>query len=472
MTIHITRTESTIRVDKFGPSADAALAYAEQAETHAAAAAASARLHGLFKTSVADDYIRTLVTDIGIEGGDAGHDYLLNYETIFFPGIPLYRVRFFLHDETLGIDVAQWTWQASTDGTGSFAPTIFMTQAAEGATLASYTGITATAWIDWSAIDWTKGLTTYTTAAQAGFARDVIVTNDRMDEFLLRAEPKIHLTVGAGTPTDTHFNTVAAAIASLYIPGLTITRSTYPCSNICTFSNQVLVEVVDDAYSEQISATSIGSVDQSPVLIPHFLTLRLRQDSVIYMDELTNTAPVLEAPFSFRIEGGTVEQRGAGYVVHSDNENAISKRATVGPAVLRHHIRQTFTGTLSADATSNAWMIGAGLSNGQTIHLDGARIIRGGTNVAALLGVHTSPTTTDPGLVLVRNSYFNDAAITGSQGGIELLKSHAMTVQHAVRIENSTLGKINVGNSAGGSSGYRQEGKLDSDITVVGTLDV
>ena len=184
---------------------------------------------------------------------------------------------------------------------------------------------------------------------------------------------------------------------------------------------------------------------------------------------MTGSAPVLEGPFPFRIERCTIESRGPGYSAHVDNSNAVAKRASAGPAILNYPMVQVFEDcTLKCGLDQLTWNIGCGLSNGHLLRLVRCNIETASNLVG--LGAHTSPGTTDPARIELVDCYFNDVLITG-QNAVSLLKSHAMTVQHEIVVNNTEMARINVGNSAGGDPGFGVRGKLDSGITVTGTLD-
>lgn len=414
-----------------------------------------------FLQAVSDTYMRNVVEDIYVEGGMPGHVYVLNRETLNLGG-GNGRVTFRLHNATLGIDVAQWQkldTQANINARTS--PYIFGYQGS----LVGYRGVTFSARINWTAItDWAQALTTYTTAAQGGIRPDRVSGWHRIGVFKELAEPKIRLTVGAGSVTATHFNSFAAAIASLYIPGVTITRSTYPCSDICSFANQVLIECIDDGYSESIAATTIGGIDQSTVLLPPFITLRGRGDTRLHMSAGPLTAPVIEAPFPFRIERMVIESQGPGYAVHIDNNNFLAKRATVGPPILAYRMMSVFYEcTIIGSVSQLTWTIGCGISNGHTIRLERCRII--GAAGLPMLGVHTSASTTDAGEIEVIDCYFNDALIT-SATAMQLTKINAMSVQHKVIIENTDMASFSVGNTIDVTPGYQRRGKVDPAISI------
>lgn len=442
------------------------------AVTIAAAAVAHRRYSSPYVEEMADEYSREIVEDIHIDGGDSKEDgrYILNRESLNLGG-GNGRVQLRLYDRVLGIDVCEWgLLDTQANLLARTSPYVFLTQGA----LPGFTGITATAEVNWPGLNFTTAFSAYTTAAEGGIRGDRVTTRaEIMKRFAEKAEPKIKLTYGAGAVTATHFNSFEAANTSLQIPGTTITRSTYPSSDICSFSNQVVIECVDDAYSEEIaSRVSSPGINMGALLAP-FTTLRGAGDgtTMLYMDS-GDDAPVLEGPFPFRIEKMHLKTLAgsSGYTMHNDNQNGNAKRATVGPAILRYPMVQVFEDcTLETSIDMLTWNIGCGLSNGHLLILRRCRIITGAPAKIGL-GAHTSGSTTDGGTIIVEDSYFNDELIT-PQNAIALLKSHAMTVQHDIVVRNSALAGISVSNSAGGDPGYRLVGKLDSDITVTGTLD-
>jgi hypothetical protein len=423
-----------------------------------------------FLTTATDTYIRPIVSDIYIEGGDAGERYCLNYEVLDL-GSGNGRIRFTVYDTIAGIDVC--TRVVSGTKAALVADTrktlvLFQND------MAGFTGITATIWVNWANITtWSGLITTYTTMAATGIRADRTITPSEMRARFKRGpEPKTLLTVGAGTVTATHFNTVLAAVQSLYDPAYTITRSgPFPMSDKCSFSNQVVVRVIDDAYSEQITLVSPGGSDQSPLVLPPWITLDLPQDALIYSNEASNTGPTIEAPFPFRIRGGTVDCQGSGYAIHIDGVNGTAKRATVGRLILRYPLVSIMEEmTIKGGATQDTWTIGTGLSNGQDFIVDRCRVVMRAASVTGI-GIHDSPSTTDAGEITITDTYVNDVAI-GAAYGIQLLKSSARTVQHRVTVRNTNTGSLGVGNSGGGASGYIRNGKIDSGITITGTLDV
>jgi len=395
---------------------------------------------GPFRAGVSDQYLRELVTDFWVEGGDPEIDYILNYETAFFAGSNLYRIRLILRDAQTGTDVAMWARQGNTDFRSDLPNTVFFTQRI----LPQYTGITAIAHLDRTKIDWSKtALTTYTQPDEAGLVADRILSRSEIEtRFAAASEPAITLTVGAGMATGTHFNSFKAAIESLYSDNTTITRSTFPCSDIASFTNQVCIECVDSNYSEEMIARRIGNIDQG-ILVPPFVTLKGRGDTLLFLPDTGGTAPVLEAPFSFRIEGLNLENRGQGYAIHIDNANGLSRRDERNRSSLHFPLISVMKDTRFIGSSNQlTWLQGCGISNGHLMVMDNC------DNEAAIatnmFGIHNSPGTTDAGRVEIRNSRFNDAQFSAA-AAVQLVTSSQQPVVHEVVATNSTLGRITNG---------------------------
>lgn len=269
-----------------------------------------------------------------------------------------------------------------------------------------------------------------------------------MQRFAAGAEPKVRLTVGTGGL----FPTFAAAIRSLYIKDIEINRGTFPCSDIAAFSNQVLIECIESGYAERMPTQKLYGISQS-VLVRPFVTLRGRGDTRLYLTADDSDAPVLEAPFSIRIEDIVLDSGSTGYEVHVDEHNSRARRSEVGVSRLNFPLATIFARTsFYGSPKQQSWLLGCGISNGQLLRLEDCRCRLSAPQQA--LGVHTSPGTTDAGRIEVVRTSFNDREVAGS-AAMQFLKSHAMDVQHDVRLEASDYGRIEQGNSAGGADGFR-----------------
>jgi hypothetical protein len=444
----------------------ATTAFVSEYDTRMATALAAARAEGqtVFLTSATDTYARRLVKELYIEGGE-GDSYILNYETQTLSG-PLYRIQFFLRSVALGANVASWSKQNADLPTliASLPESVKLAQVVNGANQTGYAGVEATLFPTWSALEMTKALTAYTTTAATGVDPACIVSNGQMDDFLVAPRPKGVIYVG---PSET-YTTVADAVASLRNGVTPFSRSSYPNSDICTYSNQKLIQTSATHNETIVSFTVSGNANG--LLLPHYSTLHLPEGAKLSMNG-ADTAPVLEANHSCRIQGGgEIEQLGNGYGIHIDGVNGLS---VAGAAkFLRYrdrHVIENIT-IRHSGTTSTAAMIGMGISDGQTLICRGVRFIRVGTGTAPLVIAHTSPGCVVPGTIIFENCYFNDALISGSKG-LELLKSHSQTVQHKLIVNGTQIDEISASNSVGGASAWVRQGWFDARITYSAILD-
>lgn len=431
-----------------------------------AAAMTASRAEGqtVFLPSATDSYARRLVKEMYIEGGE-GDSYLLNYETQTLSG-PLYRIQFFLRSVALGATVASWSKQNADLPTliASLPESVKLAQVVNGDKQTGYAGVEATLFPTWSALEMNKALTSYTTTAATGINPACIVSNSQMDDFLVSPRPKGVIYVG---PSET-YTTVADAVASLRNGATPFSRSTYPNSDVCTYSNQKLIQVPATHNETIVSFTVSGNANG--LLLPHYSTLHLPEGAKLSMNG-ADTAPVLEANHSCRIRGGgEIEQLGNGYGIHIDGVNNLSVFGA--SKFLRYrdrHVIENIT-IRHSGTTSTAAMIGMGISDGQTLICRGVRFIRVGTGTAPLVIIHTSPGCVVPGTVIFENCYFNDALISGSKG-MELLKSHSQTVQHKLIVNGTQIDEISASTSVGGASAWVRQGWFDPRITYSSILD-
>lgn len=426
-----------------------------------------------FIPTATQQYITSFITNGNVEFGDPEDDYYINMETIYYSGIPLYRIKFHLWSTNLNARVAYWESSETTDTTGSLPETVFLTNVASGTPQSGYEGISATLKVDWASIDWTLALTTFTDKTATGIRRAKILSTQEIESMYENdtVVPARVLTVGA---TDTDFTSVESAITSLYTSGLTITRSTYPCSDICTYSHPVEIKIVDDAYSEAIVGEDVSGTGTG-ILIPHGLILRGKGDSILSM--ATADCPLIEAPFTCIIDGFNLKTSNtstdSGYVIHIDNVNALSVVSTNDPKILRHRITTLIKNCLIETVEANtAPLLGCGISAGQKIIVKDCTLRRNGASpsTSTMVLVHNSPSTELAGSVEFYNCTSNDGDITSSIGLLQVLKSFTMTVKHKIVVNNTEASTITHSNSAGGNSGWVRVGSL-TGITYSTDLD-
>lgn len=402
---------------------------------------------GWVRPTATDPYLWQFLTDLHVEGGDPSRRYLINYETMHFASAGLHRISIVLHDWDAGLDVARWRFQSTTGERVPRDSSILLF----GDQLPTQSGITAFARVNWDRIDWTRQMTQYATPEQSGVRAERVLSREEIvDRFAREAEPKVRLTVGGGATSATHFNSFAAAVASLYIPDSPLHRALFPCSDIAAFSNQVLIECVDDAYSERIVEKKRAGISEG-LLIPPFVTLRGRGDTRLFVSD--TDAPVLEAPFSFRLEGMVLENLGEGYAIHIDHANGQTRRAPFGKGDLYFPLASVMKNSEFRGSSKQAtWLLGCGISNGQLIKLEGCKIRL--KKAVPGLGIHNSPGMSDLGRVEVTDCDFNDNTIPGATA-ISLLKSFPQEGQHPVQIRNTVYSRIENQTLVGSELGFR-----------------
>lgn len=356
-----------------------------------------------------DEYLKAMVRDIVVAGLDPDDRVWLNYETIFYSAIPLYRTKFTLHSEFYGNrPVATWSFQSSTLPT-DLPERIHLTMMADGgpnsitsAGLASAeVGASAILEIDWSQVSWDKATTEHATAG-ATEVRNCIVTTQDVEANWLAPTIKHRQRVTIGAAGD--YPTVVSALVAHQLDTFTISRSSYPSSDFMSAEYPMLFEVIDDNHVEEVLPVDINGLPQSTIMLPHGSILRMKPDTLLFMAAAGSTThPVIEMAFTAAIIGGTIEQRNTGgYVIHVDGVNSLSKRATIVDYTQRRRIQTVFRNVKVKTATGNtAPRFGCGISDNQTMLFDACWFDR--TDAKEVFLSHGSPNSVEPGRVIMRN---------------------------------------------------------------------
>lgn len=398
---------------------------------------------GVFLPSVRNSYLEDIIRGISIEGGDKSHQYIISqawfeyYPTGGAGGTPLYRWRIRVRDLTLGIDCCEYGDSSSVDPTtlpGKLEEWGYMTM---GSISTGETGLRGLVKIDWSKISWATAVqNNYTLASQSGIDPRNVFTNDEMDVFLERSNPKRILAVGAAGD----FTSVTAALQSLYKYGLTPAGqgTTLPWSNVCSFGNQVLIRVIDDDHHE----------DLNEALMVPYVTIRGKGigNTIFSHSSPDTTERLLEFRHSGCIEDCTLIQRGPAYIVHSDAVNDWSVVAAVGPAVQRFRIRKVLRRVelIAAATTGSAWGWGSGISSGEYVLFEDCRLSRTSTAIAAAtIGVHSSPNMWMGATVHFRRCVSDSALNTE----VTLLSGFAQATRNLCIVEGGNLKIVRAGSS-------------------------
>lgn len=426
----------------------------------------------VFTAAATDDYAKALFREISIEYGEPGHVYFLNYRT-HYDGAT-YKIWLQLENATRGQTVGVLERQGASAAAvkakfeGGYA---YLTLVSLGSVLPTptydpYVGTAALVQMDLDSIDWAKSQTAYTDETETAIrAEHVHSWREMQADWLAGARPAVTLTVGA---TGCDYTSVVDAVESLHDPDLagSIVSSSWPISNLVSWSRQVLIHVIDAAYTE----------DCAGLILPNFVTVRGQGKGNTVLTATGSAGPdlprVFEANHSCRFESMTIRQNGAGYAVHHDILNALTKRAINDPKVQLYRIWQVYSDVRVEAATGNAApLLGVGLSNGHWLYCEATDFIREGTGTTELVYVHNSPSNAEPGMLWFKNCRANDASIANSNGFLILGTTYAQTTaKHPVVIENTEAGEVGRVNTSGGAEAFVRQG-LWTGITYAPELD-
>lgn len=421
---------------------------------------AAARIPGCWNSLVTDEYLRRLITEIAVEGGDPADTYVINYETVFFSGISLYRYQFQARSVLTGANIATWSIQGATDPSLDYAPPrIILSNVSDGAVQANYQGTQVVLTINWDALETDKNQTAYTSAAQAGVHPSRIYTPDDMDDFLVSPRPKEVFTVGTGGD----YATLLAAFTALQYPVsrlANVARSSFPNSDLVAWSHQVQL-VILQGHAETIAAEQVNGLWQSTIVGIPYLSIVCQPDVVFTMEAAgANNAPVMEANFPIWVQGGRWIQNGNGYIFHIDAGNVLTQRSTTAGRLLwkhRHVFKDVELDHRGVNNTSHCF--GCGSSNGSTVIIDSPVLIRSGAGIAsaaAQILCHNSTDETDPALWILRHGISDDGARPGTGMG-NFITAHATTIRNRLIVEDFDAALLL------GDDGWVRRGKL-SDI--------
>lgn len=397
-----------------------------------------------FQPYVRNEWLEDRILAIGIEGADPGHQYIVSqawfeyYPTAGVGGTPLYRWKVRVRDVTLGIDCCEYGGSSGTNP--SLTPGLlpewgYMYQG----TIAAFTGMTGLVKINWPLIDWTVATQrNYTLPSEAGVAPHNCHTNDQMDSFLIESNPQLVLTVGAAGD----FPTVKAANDSLLRYGLVQNNqsTTLPWSDICSYTRQVLIQIIDDNYRE----------DLNELIMPPYLTIRGKGiDNTIFSHTSPDTTERLaEYRHSGCVEDCTWVQKGPAYIIHSDAFNDWSGAAATGPAIQRFRIRKIMRRVklVTEATTGNAWGWGSGISSWEYQLFEDCQLVRPNVvNTSAIIGIHSCPNMTRAATVHFRrcttDSFFNNEVV--------LLSGFAQNQLNRCIVEGGDLRLIRLASSFG-----------------------
>ena len=425
--------------------------------------------------SVSNEYLRRLVKRGSIERGVAGRKYVLRYWADIAGS--LHRVRFYLYDPVLDVQVAQKELQAEGDWPQQ--TTIFLTNAAAGSILPykEWLGVSMTLWVDPSAYENGQIDIAVTDPAEAGIDPRNVLTRENVRDRLRFGQVENILYVNADGSAD--FLTVQEAAASL-LEDPNSGRAWYPFSQIATPSNQYEIEIVganhEEEWLENIVDQGGGALTAQGIILWEGLTLRVRHDTVMH----TTGSETYEGPL-FEMYGGRIiapitarfEQRGYGYVGHIDAGNTLCGPATIGPERRTWQLVVTIDGgTWFGHAAHDDPIFGRGTSDDEDVLFTNGRTLRAAGNISSQPHYfsHTSPGSVFPGKTQFKN--WNASDVGTPADAIALVKSHAQTVRHHLIVDNCGIGSISEDHSIGGDSAWVLVGALPAGVTIDGDLAV
>lgn len=426
----------------------------------------------VFEPFATDAYAKAFIRGVTIsDNNDDGHFF--NYSTLLISGTT-YRFWLRLHSAARGgAEVARFDYQDTINPATLFPDSLYLTLKADASDPPGWptdVGVTALIDIDWDAVAWDKNLTTYTDMTETGVRPGLVeLTGETRAKWTVPAVPvpsKRLMTVGSGYDFPTLLGTGSAwEMVEQGSFAATMSRSTFPSSNICSPERPLEVRLSETGYEEEVTLFFHAGIYQSALRMPHGLILHLPyRDQRIFADTAGNTGPVIEMNKTGMIYGeGLIEQLQGGYNVHIDDSGTIPEPDVREQySVIRGvRLRKSYDDTVP--------VIGIGMGSAQTFLLDGARLERPvNTSNGPYIAGHNTAGEVRAGLMHIRNV---TSDIAGSAAFLSMNKQHASDVAHGIAIENSDCPRITIGNGAGGDPGYRRIGSM-TGITVTGTLAV
>lgn len=399
--------------------------------------------------TVTDRNLLGAVEDVWVGQGTPGRDYVIRYEKIFFPGIPLYRTRWFLYDPKLARDVCTWAYASATDPTATLNSLYrkgFLTDASLGSEVGPFwDAIEATfSFDDWTNTPWTTALTTTTDPAVSGVRRERIIDpQSAQDRFSVGSEPKQILTYGNA---QADYVSLTALVVALRDPAIgSYTYSDHPTSFI-SFMHQVEAICVQAAYEE----------DLGDLVLPRWLTITGRWDTRLK----GVTTRTFEQSFAGRIRRCCLRIEADLYLGHMDNTNGLSVISDDG--VLRQfetHILEDCY--IEVGAAQNVAVFGCGVDNNGLFAFRRCIVDVDPANVSAreIWLFHSNPGVTMPGRVEIEDCTVLKRNRTGPDILLQSLQTQAQP--NVVSVRSSDLANITHEYGVGVSTpAWKRRGKL------------
>lgn len=423
---------------------------------------AEGKLPRVFRVTATDALLKAVVLDAQVWGAFDFEDFYLRRE--FYDYGPEFNkwAKLDLHGPT-GSRVAFYTKNNIDPAT---APEwVFLTNVVNGAVQAGYEGFFCALRINWLAVaafGWNDLLAGFAgSVADSGLERSLNRPPEAVERFLQPFEPYATTIAGVGGTEAS----VASACTALHLPGVTISRSTFPNSNLSNPATPRRIQVIDGAHDETITPVTILGI-QTGLVQPHYSEIVLPPTGILRM-AAGGTAPVIEQNHGGIVRGGRSINEGDGYCAHLDGDQL--PRRGVNPVMLRErrvHLWEDHTFEPRGLANT-ACGIGGAATNGMHAVFRRCNFVRGG-GTAPHAVFHTVPNTTDPALIEFEDCDFEDGFIS-----VQFLKKHETAVRHRVSFKNCRGAEIQcvISGGIGGGHAFQRTGDITGFAIVSANLD-
>lgn len=434
---------------------------------------------------VTDLYTNNFVRNVAVERGVPGRQYGIRYRHDTVGSSRRFTV--YLYDFELDDDIAWWSKSKDYDHASELPDVIALSGIAGGSPITgspiTWTGTSATVWIDKNAIDFNNRVTdSETSSSLIGIKKDRVQSREETNWRIRtgNAISKTMITVGPdGSVYD--FTSLKAATDSLLM-STSLARSAFPFSEFVSPSNQYHILVAADHEEEWVEHEvdqGGGLIIGQGILLYEGLTIEFSEKCIFYTTgSVTYGGPLYEASYGGRLLGpvsAKLQQRGDnGYIGHIDRQNLVDKSALLGPPEQYSQLVFECNGLEheATLATHNSPLVGCGISDGQDVTFMRGKMTR---NAASTTGspfffAHTSGSSIRPGKNLFDRMKFNEDVVPSSlaisfakrNGGLD----DAQTVRHELEVINSKISQISADDkwiSVGSLSG--------ATVTPSGVLD-
>lgn len=454
--------------------------------TLAAAIDAAREVMAPLAGSAVPTYLTSIIREVRVNNGVPGRQYIPRFVLDSAGAGGTKRFIMQCYDPVIGEPVAYMALAEASGWDGIVPRSLTCWGASAGSRLnnsaiAKFHGLSMTVWFNTAAFDFATPFNNFATTDPAALAinPDRVETREQAARRILGLDPVEEEVITWGDLADgADYATLQAALASVLRPG-TVGRGQFPYTFRCSASHQIRFKGITPGHTEEWLENVVdqgGSTFLAQGMLTQMgMVIEFPERAVIWTEGGKNASgysgPLFEVgyggvmllPLSARLE-----QRGNGYVRHSDVGNAISHRAIVGEAVQFFQIvRKLEGGTLWAHAGHTDWIEGRGISNDEIEVYRPGRVVReaGATATDAFYGCHTSPEVAGDGVraghIYFDLAAFNDNDTPGPAIAFTTLGSDvAQVVTHQVSLGNTRCAEVT------GTDKYRLIGAVPSGATV------